>query len=423
MIRKESSSHNSSRITRASYFWNAIYGGLNATQAAIILIIVSRTMELSQAGIITIGFTFGNLMMIVANYGMRSHLVSDVKEEHSFSDYYYCRVCTVAICLAVSAFGLFLACSQGKYSFNKTIIIGEIIFYKLIDSIEDLFIARLQQKGRLDIGAKTAAFRTIFSILSIFVSICISRNLVISFLVGIMVSAVFVFLLFPRVCKEFAVISIQAFHFDQLKRLLSLGLVLCAGTTLHNIIGNAPKYLVDRYMTDEMQAISGYIMMPIFVITLLNNFIMQPTVKSLGELWSSHREAELKKKMARHFILIASTSVLVLFAGIIIGLPLLSMLYNISLSAYEREFILLLVGGVLYTLSAYCIMLLTVCRSRKWIIIGCFVSIFFFVLLGKPAVHEYGFTGVSALYIIANGTALMVYVLAILNRINKTQIQ
>ena len=104
MKRMETIEENSAqrKIASAGFFWNAVYAGLNAVQSAVILFAISRTRDIQIAGIITIGFTGGNLTAIIARYGIRNYMVTDTHEQFRFSDYFFCRIITEVSVLILS---------------------------------------------------------------------------------------------------------------------------------------------------------------------------------------------------------------------------------------------------------------------------------------------------------------------------------
>ena len=406
------------RIAYMSFIWNAIYAGFNAVQSSVILLAIARNKELSEAGIITIGFTVATLIMIIARYGIRNYQVTDAKEEYSFSDYFYVRIITVGGSLALALIYLFGMLAVGRYSSYRALVGFGIIILKLVDAFEGLYVGRFQQKGRLDVGAKIATVRIIASTAVIFCLTWFVESVPVCFFAGIIVSVLIDLLLIPR-GRKYADLSVRKEIGARIKPLLITALPLCIGTALHNYIGNAPKYLVDFFLTDEIQAISGYIMMPMFVITVLNAFLMQPTVKSLGDAWHSGDKQKLKKMITRHIVLISVAAIGVLILGIFVGLPLLSWMYKVALVQYRTEFILIMIGGTIYTISAYAIVLLTAMRRQKWIVIGCLISVATYTLFGKLAVGTGGLAGAATIYIVSNVVLLSLFVFGMCSRQNR----
>ena len=176
------------------------------------------------------------------------------------------------------------------------------------------------------------------------------------------------------------------------------------------------KYLVDFFLNDEIQAVGGYIMMPMFVITIFNSFLMQPTAKSLGDAWNSHNITLLKKMVTRHVLILSVASVFVLFLGLYVGLPLLAWVYRIELLTYKTEFAIIMLGGTLYTLSVSGMPLLIAMRKQKWLLIGCAATIIVYVLSGKVLVDAKGLFGASLVYTAANLVLLSVFVFGMLKK-------
>ena len=93
---------------------------------------------------------------------------------------------------------------------------------------------------------------------------------------------------------------------------------LCIGITLSIYVGNIPQYLIDACMDEEVQAIFGYIMMPVFVVTLLNQFIYQPTINELGDLWNRHEVKKFKSKVFKQCLIVGVLAVIITVRGLVV---------------------------------------------------------------------------------------------------------
>ena len=58
---------------------------------------------------------------------------------------------------------------------------------------------------------------------------------------------------------------------------------------------NAPKYAIDTYGTDRLQAMFGYIIMPATVIVLFAQFVFMPFLNKLKKLYADKQMKEFKK--------------------------------------------------------------------------------------------------------------------------------
>ncbi len=386
---------------RSSVIWNATGGMFNAGQAAILLVFIAHKMDLVTAGIVTIAYAVANLFLSICKYGIRNYQVTDVKEKFSFSDYLYSRYITLTGTFILLTSYLAYEYLFGGYTLEKAAIFLEVAVLKLIDAFEDVFIGRYQQVGRLDTGAKIMALRLMVSTVFICILISVGTGIHISFLGGIILSIVFDI----HVIKNTFFITQTTFAKKQRNKILDLlkrCLPLCIGITLSTYIGNVPKYMIDAYMTEEIQAVFGYIMMPVFVITLLNQFIYQPMVRGLGELWKAGDVTNFKKRVLKQCLIVCGLTTVVITGGMSVGLPVLSVLYHVDLSGYLAEFAVLLLGGGLYALAYYLNVPITTIRRQNYIAYGYVAVSTLALLTGGYFVKTWGILGATVLYLVLN---------------------
>ena len=407
------------KIRRAGFFWNAVYAGLNAVQPVILLFAVSRTHDLPTAGIFTIALAVGNLAAVISRYGLQNYQVTDVREQFAFRDYFLSRIISAAGTALLLLGYLALMLFTGKYGTEKTLVVLEVILLRIAGSVEEVYASRLQQKGRLDAGARIASVRLGGSTLVIFAALWVIPSVPLCLLLGLAAAVLADIALIPQ-ARKYADFSLSGMNPEAAKRLLKTGLPLCAGLALHNYAGNAPKYLVDLYLSDELQAVCGYIMMPVSALILLNFLIMQPAVRGLGDAWNTDRPA-FRQKVVRHMLFIAALTAVMIVAGCRIGLPVLSGLYGVDLRPYQKEFMILVAGGSLFTVSSYQIVLLTTMRRQRGVLWGCGAAVLVYLALGGTVSRQAGFTGACVLYVAANLLMAAVFLLFLLRRENLSE--
>ena len=280
---------------KAGYVWNMLGSMLYAFQSVLILMILTRTVGVEIAGIFSLANANANLFINVGKYGMRNFQVSDLKKEYSFREYRLSRVITVVLMLFVSIIYTIFAFLHNSYSMDKALIILLTCALKIPDAYEDVYIGEYQRLDRLDVGSKIMTIRLFFSILSLAFFVVFSRNLIFSLVISILASTVLMilFIKYTRVIiDDFGKLVLK-----KVAMLLASCFPLFAAAFLAFYIGNAPKYAIDTNLNDELQAIFGFISMPLFIIGLLNSFIFNPLIYKLSRMWEKNEIKSLVKNI------------------------------------------------------------------------------------------------------------------------------
>lgn len=382
--------------------WNAIAGMLNAGQSAIILLFMSRKLSMQDVGIFTIAYAVAVLVSTIALFGVRNYQVTDYGLENRFSDYVASRVITMLITIMGLMLYLYYMREQRGYSEYKILIIVEICILKLIDAFDDVFFGLYQKRGRLDVASKIFAFRLMISTVIISVCVYCSGSLSLAIWAGIASSMIIDGVLLPLTYNEMTQEKKVKPDIGHIKDILVGCFPLCVGTSLSTYIGNVPKYMIDDYMSEDIQAVFGFIMMPVFVIMILNKFIYQPTIKTLGDLWNERKISEFMKRVWVQYVIVVVLTIIVMIGGAIAGIPVLSLLYDVNLSAYKMEFLVLLLGGGLYALAYFIIVPITIIRFQRSIAIGYIITAVLALFLGKCFVMSFGMMGAALLYLLIN---------------------
>lgn len=380
------------------YIWNSLAGILNASEAVIIAMLVTRLSDIRTAGIFAISFAIGNLFMNIGKFGVRTIQASDVTYSFSYEVYKRNRLITTAAMLIVVGVFSFFSLYILDYDYDKVLIIAVINLIYVMESYEDFAWGEYQRKGRIDVGAKLFIFRWIMILTVFAIAISISQNAGLSILLAFVISSIIYFPFLIRVEKKIYYlheISKKQKSDDFLLFKMAFPLFLVGFLTY--ILNNLPKYCIDLWYDDIMQAEYGFIAMPVFAIGLLSNFIYAPRIKMLGDLINEDKNGFLieVKKMVVVTLLISLISV---FAAFFIGIPVLSFLYAVDLSMYKMEFMILIVTGALMAFVNYFLTVLTVIREQKKIFAGYIVSVILAFAIMPVMIKKYELFGASMGY-------------------------
>lgn len=390
-------------VKRSSYFWNAASAGVLAIQSPIILMVISRTTELKDAGIFSIGIAVSNLMMYLGQYGLRRFQSSDIKEKYKFEEYHGMRIITCILMIIASV----IYCMYGKaflsYTWNKISVIFLICVLRLIQAYTDVYHGQMQQRGRLDVATRSSTIRYIFEMIVYCIGLVVTHNLLVSTTLALAISILVMFVTTLNAAQNYCESYRPSFHREQLKLLAIEGFPLFVSMFLNMYVGNIAKYGIDAYLGDEIQGIFNMIFMPAYVIQLIAHFIFNPILTTYAELWHSVREEDhykLKKLINRQILIIFGLLALALLVSVTIALPILSFLFSVDLNAYKMELCVIMVGGAMLAFATYFSTIIAIIREQKSLMI-CYITVSIIAkLLSKTLIVKYEMIGASVLYAI-----------------------
>ena len=250
-----------------------------------------------------------------------------------------------------------------------------------------------------------------------------TKDLILTSLISLLVSFALFVLLNGMALKSFPVEKGEL-SFRKIGAMLWECFPLFGSTFLIMYIGNAPKYAIDSVLSNQDQASFNYVFMPVFVISLLSNFIYQPVLNKLAVIWNQRETSRFWKLIAKYIAAILGLTAAVALGGYFLGIPVLNLIYGVHLEGYLLHLEILLVGGGLLALINFFTMIITIVRFQKYLIGGYIIVSLAFLLFGSKCVQAYGVLGISCFYTLSMlFLALLFFLLlvAIARRSSKNQ--
>ena len=384
-------------VKRSSYIWNSVNATFSAAESALILMVLNRTNGTYDAGIFSIAYAIGSLMLHIGQFGIRKFQSSDVMERYSFNEYYGMRIITcIAMMLASLGYCIYGTFTRG-YSPDKFIVIMLMCFVRCIQAFSDVFHGRMEQKARLDVATKCSFVRYVMEVVSFSVMLIITHNLIISALACTISS--FVIFLFTSLNAAADYCELKpGLSLDRFKRLFLEGLPLFLSLFLNMYLSNAPKYAIDAYLTEEIQATYNLIFMPAYVVQLVALFIFNPILTTYAELWVRKEMTTLRRLIRRQILVIIGLTILGLAVAATIGIPVLSLVFNAELKAYKRELCIVMIGGGMLAFSVFFTTVITIIRLHNTLIISYGIAALAAYIFSGIFVKNQGILGAALLY-------------------------
>ena len=405
-------------INRSAYVWNSINAIMSACQCPVILMVITRTNGVYDAGVFSIAFAVASLMLYLGQYGIRRFQASDINEIYSFGEYHGMRIITCGIMAFASLGYCFYGMAFNGYNMDKFMIVFLVCMLKCIQGYADVIHGRMQQKGRLDVATKASATRYAMEVLTYVVMLILTKDLLISSIVCIVVSIVVLMLTSVNAARDYCSFTPE-FRYDKLKQLTIEGFPLFVSLFLNMYISNAPKYAIDACLTEEIQAIYNLIFMPAFMVGLLANFIFNPILTSYAKVWIEKQYEKFNKLIIKQCIVVAGLTVAGLAVAATIGIPILSLIFGVDLSAYKYELCVVMAGGGMLAYSTFFSTVITIMRMQRSLLVCYAVVALAAKLLSTVLVTTYGIMGAAVMYAVLMTVLTLMLLIIMIWKIRK----
>ena len=397
----------SRNVHRSAVIWNALSAMMNSFQTMVLLMVITRLGTTEDSAVFVMAYAIGNLMLNVGKYGMRQFQVTDTYETYRFITYRRSRILSTALLMVLSAMYVGWNWLCDAYTPEKSCVILLICATKAVEAYEDVYHGRMQQHGRLDVAAKILGIRLTVFVVGCAVLFVLTRRLLLTVAVNLVVT-VLIAVVLNRAAMNGLFVAQPAENGRPLRGLLWECLPLCVCMCMNMYIANAPKYVIDTVVSDEVQTNFNIVFMPVFVIALLANFVFQPYLKNLGDIWNGGDKSSFVKKIVVLAAVVVVITAVITAVGSWIGDDVLGWIYGVDLSGYVTLLTIFMICGGIIALQNLFIMAITVVRYQKYMIIGYAVTSLVMLAAGGTILERYSLEALT-LFFMAVMLLLLLY--------------
>lgn len=394
-------------IRKKDFLWNMIGSIVQSLFSVIASIVITRINGIDEAGIFNITYATAFILYAIGDYGMRVYHVTDTKRESSFQTYLLARIFVNVIMVLV---GIGVINVIG-YSSHKAFMCFSIIIFKFVDGISETFQGEFQLSGRLDLGGKSVSIRMTVSLAGLAITDIITKNILLSFIVFDVINIIS-FILFDLINIRQFIEKRRADIKDACMLLIKCFPVFYS-TLLNLYVINSPKYAIDRWLSNEEQGYFSIINLPTFTINLMSIFALKPLLKPIGDYFNNKEYRKLNEVVIKMALIIAGLTILVEAACMIIGIPVLELVYNEKLGGYKQDMFLLIISGGFNALTVMFFNVITAMRCKIEPIAAYTVTTIFALFVSDMLVKSKGLTGAGlssvAVMFVLFATLLLMY--------------
>lgn len=347
--------------TSRDYICNSLGAALWGALFPLLTIVVTQVAGVERAGMFSLAFVTGSLLMILANYGVRTYQVSDLDERHTFADYQINRILTCAGMVLVGV----LYCTFRGYTGEMFLISMGVYVYKMVDALADVYEGRLQQVDKMYLGGISQAFRSAIVFVVFCLALLISGNVgVAAVAMAVAALATFFFLTLPLALLETP--KSREWSASSIVTLFKQTSPLFVALFLYAFIDAMPKFVMEGALPYDSQLYFNVIYFPAQMILIIVQLVYKPLLVKLAGVWadpSAHRRFD-QVILAMLGIIVAITAVMALFVGWI-GIPIMSLLYGVDFEPYRGLFYIMLAAGAVASAIDFLYQVITVLRRQK----------------------------------------------------------
>ena len=379
---------------KSAFIWNVIGSAVNAAATMVLTILATRMAGIEEGGILGLAFGLCQIFSEIASYEVRPYQSTDLEQRFSFAEYYALRILTctgMTILCAAYVYGV-------KYSGVKASVIFAICMFKMLDSFSDVFQGLFQQREHLEYAGQALTLRVTAASAGYIAVLAVTHNPVWAAWSMPVLSVVCVLAFDIPVALRFVDKVVPAFHWNACKGILIECMPLFASAFMNMYILNATKLQIDTVIP----AMQGYwtpLYMPASVINLFSIFVFRPVLTHLREQWSTHQDQGFLKTVWVLLLWVAAVTLGALAGAYFLGIPVLGMLYGMSLNGYRTPLLIVLLGGGLNAAATVLYYIITVMRRQYYLLLGDGITFAATLLLTGAFVQAGGLTGAACAYV------------------------
>ena len=329
--------------TARDYLWNTIGVAIWGFSFPILSIVATQLVGTEQAGMFAMAFVTGTLLMIVANYGVRTFQVSDIDEATSFTSYQVNRWITSGLALLA---GVLYCALRGYGPAMVTLSLG-VYVYKVVDGLADVYEGRLQQADKLYLAGISQALRSVAVVAVFTVLLFITRSVAVAS-VGMAAVSLASLVLVTAPLAFFETGKSGPWRMGEVGGLFRHCFPLFGALFLFNLIESMPKFAMESMLPYSNQLYFNALFFPAQGILLAAGFVYKPQLLRLANIWANPRRRKRFDLivLAMIAVILGLTALTAAFMGWV-GIGLMSFMYGIDFAPYRGlAFVMIAAGGV-----------------------------------------------------------------------------
>ena len=379
------------KIMAKNFIWNTIGTGFNSFNSLFFLILVTRINGIENAGIFSIAYATATILYTLALYSGRLCQVTDIENKIKDKDYILNRALTCFIMIIGASIYLGIK----RYTSFKTGVFVVLAIFKGLEAFSDILYGVMQKNGVLYKAGMSLTAKGFIGLLFFGIIDFFTKNLILA------ISSLVVINFIILVVYDYWIVSKKLIDMNSevnKKNVISIlksEFFVFVNSFAGIYILNAPKYAIDSYLTENLQAIYGYIMMPATVMTLFTQFIVMPVLGKLKDLYEQKNFKEFKSLILKIKLIVLAFGTFAVLAAFLLGPEFLGLIYGIKLTDYRMNLCIIIGSYIFYAISYINLVQLTTVRRTFVQFVIYLISMIIAFIGSKILVSNFGINGAT----------------------------
>jgi O-antigen/teichoic acid export membrane protein len=178
-----------------------------------------------------------------------------------------------------------------------------------------------------------------------------------------------------------------------------------------SILGTT-RIVVERFLDLEMVATFNILMLPVAILPLMVHLIFQPFMMELTFSLHNKEYERFTKRVWKLFLLLFVAGIIIIPEALLIGIPVLSFIYNADLGDFRWSLGLMVFAGIAGGASTVFSLLMTLMRQFNIQIVLFVVTFIFGIMASVFFVREYGIHGAFIGFTITITVQMMLFLIS-----------
>lgn len=399
---------------RKNILWNTV--GCLFYQGCLWLttIVVVWFSGYEDAGVLALAMAIGNIFIILATYYMRTYQVSDLANVYSQGNYCAFRFITLGL-----AFVVFIPYTVFTTTGTNAIIaVLMYLLFKTDEACADFLYGVDQCGGRMDYIGRSQVMRGIMALGCFSLGLWIAQSLIVA--TGLMFAGCLLITLvydIPHACR-FGDLRPYV-HGRTALKLLREGLPAVSAVMVNVAVVSVSRQFLGGLMSEETLGIYASISTPAVLMQAVVIMLYTPLVGSMAEEWSSCDPGRIFRFLGKALMLIGVSLVACSAVLILVGPPLLLLVFGDSVAADLWIFPWSILVTALIALVSFGVQVLIVFRHAKAALVACGIALILAVILAPPAIQAYGINGINLSITVAYAIGIAIEMIVIVRAIKR----